>query len=387
MRPLSLASLLPVLSFYAVLVLAISAVAPGVSLALDTEQRRIFDSNVLYFDHEGTARQCRTGGTLSGSNNAERIWNFFTGRGLHPPQVAGLMGNFQAESGLNPRRVQNTRTPQGDADYPTNGIGFGLAQWTFTARQRPLVELAEANNVLPGDLEIQLRYVMQELEGPYRSVYDDLLATQDVDRATDIIMVRYEGPRDQSESAKEHRREFSREFLATYGSTSGSPGSDSASCQEGPGGQVVGNYSLPTDRRWYDENPQWFTKPHHDYPAADIPVPTGTPIYSMSGGRVISAGMGGACGLGVVIDAGDGVTFTYCHGSDGGSVPGARVGNQVQPGQLIMHSASTGRSTGPHLHLGLKTGSQNRCPQNLFVSIAEGNPSDVNSLPTSGCTY
>ena len=148
---------------------------------------------------------------------------------------------------------------------------------------------------------------------------------------------------------------------------------------------VVGDYALPVEARWYAEHPQWFTKPHHDYPAADIPVPTGTPIFAAAGGTVVKAPAGGACGLGVIVNSADGVTWLYCHGSDGGQV--ISPGDQVVPGQLLMHSASTGNSTGPHLHFGIRVDGQNRCPQPFMVAVAEGSPITPQSLPTSGCSY
>ena len=163
-----------------------------------------------------------------------------------------------------------------------------------------------------------------------------------------------------------------------------------ATSQAGPasgGGVVYGNYSLPTPQSWYDSNPTWFTKPHHDYPAADIPVPTGTEVYSMTSGTVIAGGAGGACGTGVIVDGDDGVRYTYCHGVDGSSVSGARPGDKVTAGQLIMHSASTGVSSGPHLHVQIKY-QGNRCPQNLLDALGKKQSSlpDPKTLPTSGCT-
>lgn len=151
------------------------------------------------------------------------------------------------------------------------------------------------------------------------------------------------------------------------------------------GGAVVDGYALPVDRRWYDEHPSWFTKPHHDYPAADVPVPTGTPIYSMTGGSVTATPTSGRCGIGVVIDGNDGARYTYCHGLPGSTtvVPGDRV----EAGQQVMLSASTGNSTGPHLHLGIRVDGENRCPQPLLVAIAEDLGPAPLTLPASGCTY
>lgn len=341
--------------------------------------------------YDSTPAVCTTGTTLTGSDNAEKVWNFFMQKGLQPPQAAGIMGNLKAESGINPRRVQNTPTPSGDRDFPTNGVGFGLAQWTYTARQGPLVAMATEAGVVPGDLTVQLNFLMKELETDYKSTYNKILASNDVNRVSDLFMTEFERPADQSESKKESRRVFGREFLTLYGSNTGQTSSSgSNACLTGGNGEVIGGFSLPLDRTWYDRHKEWFTKPHHDYAAADIPVPTGTPVYSMTQGKVIKAPNGttsGGFGLGVTIDAGNGVVFYYGHGIDGGAIPGVKVGDTVQPGQLIMHSGNTGRSSGPHLHLEIRIDNTKYCPQNLFVGIAEGTVPALSSLPRSGCSY
>jgi hypothetical protein len=148
---------------------------------------------------------------------------------------------------------------------------------------------------------------------------------------------------------------------------------------------TVGDYALPVDRVWYDEHPRWFTKPHHDYPAADIPVPTGTPLYAMTSGVVTSLTASGKCGIGVILTGDDGAQYTYCHGLPGSHAVAA--GQTVTAGQFLMSSASTGNSTGPHLHLGIRVAGVQRCPQQLLVAIAEGGTVSVSDLPTAGCSY
>ena len=147
----------------------------------------------------------------------------------------------------------------------------------------------------------------------------------------------------------------------------------------------AGGYVLPVERSWWDQHPEWFTKPHHDYPAADIPVPIGTPLYAVTAGVVVSLPATGKCGIGVVLNGDDGVQYSFCHGQPGSHAVAA--GERVEGGQVVMLSASTGNSTGPHLHFGVRVDGQQRCPQPLLVSIAEGSPLDPHGLPATGCTY
>jgi murein DD-endopeptidase MepM/ murein hydrolase activator NlpD len=148
---------------------------------------------------------------------------------------------------------------------------------------------------------------------------------------------------------------------------------------------VSGDYALPVEQHWYDENPRWFTKPHHDYPAADIPVPIGTPLFSVTSGVVVGTPTSGKCGIGVIFNGDDGAQYTYCHGNPG--TQAVAIGDRVRVGQHILDSASTGNSTGPHLHFGIRVDGTQRCPQPFFVAIADGEPLAPQGLPTSGCSY
>ena len=48
-----------------------------------------------------------------------------------------------------------------------------------------------------------------------------------------------------------------------------------------------------------------------------------------------------------------------------------RAGDSVRQGQTIGHVGSTGRSTGPHLHWGVKVHSENIDPESLLDIFAE----------------
>lgn len=366
--------------------------------ALSNGDLKAIRNNTPFYDPNATAVVCPTGSTvLTGSENVAMTYNYLISKGLSPPQAAGVMGNLAAESGINPRRVQGTLTPAGDKDIMTidNKTGFGLAQWTSIGRQRALHAAAETANKQDSDIGIQLDHLWGELQDGYKSsTLTPLLAATDVRQASSIFMINFEGPLDQSASAQAERAAKSLEFLTKYGSstvstTAGSPVVVTNQCGTGSGGAdnlVTGDYGLPVDKKWYDQHPDWFTKPHHDYPAADIPVPLGSLVYSMSDGKIIQAPVGGGCGTGVMVDAGGGVQFLYCHGSDGGSLPGAKNGDVIKAGELIMHSASTGSSTGPHLHVQITINGAKHCPQTFFVGIVDAKIPGLNTLPTSGCT-
>ena len=75
------------------------------------------------------------------------------------------------------------------------------------------------------------------------------------------------------------------------------------------------------------------TTPHHDYPALDLMIPAGTPVYAITGGtrrqhhhlarQLVERGCGSSrpaggcstCGIGITIQHPDGLRHTYCHNS------------------------------------------------------------------------
>ncbi|MFF3551846.1 peptidoglycan DD-metalloendopeptidase family protein [Streptomyces tsukubensis] len=84
----------------------------------------------------------------------------------------------------------------------------------------------------------------------------------------------------------------------------------------------------------------------------DFAVPTGTSVRSIGPGTVVSAGWAGAYGNEVVVKHTDGTYSQYAHLSSLSVSAGQSVGG----GQQIGLSGSTGNSSGPHLHLEVRTG-------------------------------
>lgn len=73
------------------------------------------------------------------------------------------------------------------------------------------------------------------------------------------------------------------------------------------------------------------------------------PIYAAGNGTVVTAGYLYGYGYAIEIDHGYGYKSMYAHCS----ALKARVGDEVQTGDLVALAGSTGRSTGTHLHFGV----------------------------------
>lgn len=128
---------------------------------------------------------------------------------------------------------------------------------------------------------------------------------------------------------------------------------------------------------------------HHDYPASDLSVPEGTPVYAAHPGAVAAVYVpcpGCKCGYGVTVAGHDGHRYTYCHGS--ALTPGLGVGVEVAAGQVVMASGNTGNSTGPHLHFQIRNPQGHLlCPQALLEAWWNRIALSPVGAPTAGCTH
>jgi murein DD-endopeptidase MepM/ murein hydrolase activator NlpD len=90
---------------------------------------------------------------------------------------------------------------------------------------------------------------------------------------------------------------------------------------------------------------------HHDYPAADIAAPEGSPLYALADSTVLETypDPEGRCGIGLKLQLANGPVYVYCHLAylEPGVVPGAALTAGAPVGLV----GSTGHATGPHLHL------------------------------------
>lgn len=109
----------------------------------------------------------------------------------------------------------------------------------------------------------------------------------------------------------------------------------------------VAGYHLTA--RFGDRSGLWSSGVHT---GLDFAGPSGSTIVSVARGVVKSTGYSGGYGNRTVITLQDGTDIWYCHQSRIAVQPG----EQVDPGQTIGYTGSTGNVTGPHLHVEVHPG-------------------------------
>ena len=92
------------------------------------------------------------GGGLRVDEITKAVWQFFKSKGYSEAAIAGIMGNLQQESGINPAALQK------------GGSAKGIAQWEG-GRYTNLVNFAKSRNRDWTDLDSQLLFIDKELQG------------------------------------------------------------------------------------------------------------------------------------------------------------------------------------------------------------------------------
>jgi murein DD-endopeptidase MepM/ murein hydrolase activator NlpD len=89
------------------------------------------------------------------------------------------------------------------------------------------------------------------------------------------------------------------------------------------------------------------TGAHTTHHGIDVAAPRGSPIHALTPGTVRAAGDHGGYGLMVEVVGEDGSVTRYAHAER----LHVRPGDVVQAGDVLADVGSTGRSTGPHVHV------------------------------------
>lgn len=121
------------------------------------------------------------------------------------------------------------------------------------------------------------------------------------------------------------------------------------------GGQFkfpVAYYTRLSDDYGWRMHPTLHVEKFHN--GIDLAAPTGTDIYAAYDGKVVAAAYSSSMGNYVMIDHGDDLYTIYMHASK----LYVSTGDIVVKGETIAAVGSTGRSTGPHLHFGVRLDGQ-----------------------------
>lgn len=291
----------------------------------------------------------------SGASNTDIIWSFLRMNGFSAAAAAGIMGNWERESGNRP-----------DITEVGGYGGYGLAQWTNTgsgdaARKDKLISWCNSNGYDCTTLEGQLNYFLYEFNLPYYSANlgASYKAITDVWTATDRFLTYFEGCTvrtaivgwDVRINAANKYYNMYKDYVqvpstvvATGGFTTGAAGD----------GVTTGSWLWPCP-----DSPGCWIRPYdnnnygHTHNAGDFQVSTGNRIVAMDGGNVDwvqqwngSTWGNQSYGNCVRIRHGNGYTTLYAHLSQ------TSVGvGPVSRGQLLGLSGNTGNSSGPHCHI------------------------------------
>ena len=162
----------------------------------------------------------------------QQIWNYLLEITGNAYAAAGLMGNLYAESGLVPTNLQDaceaslgykdgTYTEAVDSGtysgFASDGVGYGLAQWTWQERKQNLQAFAQDAGLSVGSLDLQLRFLAWELEE--RGLLPELQAACSVREASNLVLFRYEAPLDTGAETQTVRCGLSMTFYNQFAGT------------------------------------------------------------------------------------------------------------------------------------------------------------------------
>lgn len=155
--------------------------------------------------------------------------------------ACGAIGNVFAESGANPRNLENlcekmlgykytddTYTEAVDSGEITRDLflhplgdsrqyGYGFCQWTSAGRKAGLYDLVKSRGVSIGDAKnsdrVHAERIAEELQERMECAEDSNFRSQE---ASDIFLVKFESPKNTGEAVKKARASYGEQYLKIY---------------------------------------------------------------------------------------------------------------------------------------------------------------------------
>lgn len=218
-----------------------------------------YSKNGIYYYNPSGNDECETSSTkLSGSDTAEKIWNFFIDQGFSDAQVAGLLGNAMVESGIQATRASNS-------SY------WGLFQWGMGRKDALFTKIREAgleqylgeeywasgaDEKIPAAdldrlLQVELEFTMSETDLDWQN---ELKKATTPEMAAEIFLVLFErAVGGESEvlyyspyagrlyQATKARRDYAKEFYEQYSGKGVGVTSSSSAFEDGSNISIIGD--------------------------------------------------------------------------------------------------------------------------------------------------
>lgn len=154
--------------------------------------------------------------------SAQTIYEELRRAGMTHEGACAMLGNMQAESGLKANIAQRGMTSLTDEQYTklfdanperciSDGVGYGLCQWTYPQRKRNLRQFARNWGVSVGAEDMQTAFVIEELKTEYAALWKFLCETDELYTATERICKEFERP---EVNNVDERYEAAQEFAA-----------------------------------------------------------------------------------------------------------------------------------------------------------------------------
>lgn len=148
---------------------------------------------------------------MSKQTNAYSIYAKITAGGLTHVAACAMIGNWEAESTLNPINVEDrlhNDTGLTDTEYTaavdagawpnfaTDGYGYGYYQLTYSARKQNFLSFVKERGASIGNGDVQTDFAMHELktEAEYSGLFAFLRTTNNLYEATSRICREFERP-------------------------------------------------------------------------------------------------------------------------------------------------------------------------------------------------
>lgn len=127
------------------------------------------------------------------------VMKFLIDNGITKEGAAGIAGNIKVESNFNP------------GIHGDNGTSYGICQW-HKSRKENLFKFAKQHNAEPYEMDIQLDFLMHELNTSWKSLLTYLKTTTDAEEAAYKFADEYEIPT----TISPLRQQYAKQYADSY---------------------------------------------------------------------------------------------------------------------------------------------------------------------------